>query len=201
MKKLHLLILCLSLAFILTGCAGIKTYTYQEELSDQNLNRGNRGYVAGEAPAVEPGRKTTRTMIGVDVELPPSEKYETRKKALKKAPVAKRPVRAEVEEREIIIEEKEEKRGFADDQWVVKERIKEEDVKIEVPQDIEYTVKKGDTLQKIAKKFLGRSSRWPEIYKANKDIIKKPSKIYPGQVIIIPGEVIIEEQIVEVDYK
>ena len=55
--------------------------------------------------------------------------------------------------------------------------------------------------EKIAKKFLGRSSRWPEIYKANKDIIKKPSNIYPGQVIIIPGEITIEEQTVEVDYK
>jgi len=198
MKKMYLSIFCLSLAFILTGCAGIKTYTYQEELPDQNLGRGNRGYVEGEAPAPDSGRKTTRTMIGVDVELPFSEKYEARKKALKEAPTTKRPVRAEVEEREIVIEEK---RGFADEQWVVKEKIEEEDVKIEVPQDIEYTVKKGDTLQKIAKKFLGRSSRWPEIYKANKGAIKKPSKIYPGQVIIIPAEIIIEEQIVEVDYK
>lgn len=49
-----------------------------------------------------------------------------------------------------------------------------------------YTVVKGDCLWKIAKKFYGDGSRWPEIYDANTDIIKNPNLIYPNQVFVIP---------------
>jgi nucleoid-associated protein YgaU len=51
-----------------------------------------------------------------------------------------------------------------------------------------YTVQKGDTLQKISKKFYGTTKKWTKIYEANKDIIKGPNKIYPGQAINIPVE-------------
>lgn len=61
-----------------------------------------------------------------------------------------------------------------------------------------YTIKKKDSLWSIAKKFLGKSSRWKEIYKLNKSIIEKTAKkhkrkdsknghyIYPGTKIKIP---------------
>ena len=49
-----------------------------------------------------------------------------------------------------------------------------------------YTIKKGDTLWAIAKKYYGKGSEYPKIFNANKDIIKDPNKIYPGQVIKIP---------------
>lgn len=49
-----------------------------------------------------------------------------------------------------------------------------------------YTVVKGDTLWGIAKKHYGNGSQWPKIHNANKDKIKDPNKIYPGQVFIIP---------------
>jgi len=50
-----------------------------------------------------------------------------------------------------------------------------------------YTVKKGDTLWAIAKRFLGSGSRWKEIYNANKSVIgKDPNLINPGQVLRIP---------------
>ncbi len=49
-----------------------------------------------------------------------------------------------------------------------------------------HVVVKGDTLSKIAKAHLGNSRRWPEIFEANKDKIKDPNKIYPGQEFIIP---------------
>jgi nucleoid-associated protein YgaU len=47
---------------------------------------------------------------------------------------------------------------------------------------------KGDTLQKISKKFYGKTNKWNRIYEANKDKLKSPNKIYPGQVIDIPVE-------------
>lgn len=49
-----------------------------------------------------------------------------------------------------------------------------------------YTIKKGDTLWAIAKKYYGKGSEYPKIFNANKDKIKDPNKIYPGQVIKIP---------------
>lgn len=49
-----------------------------------------------------------------------------------------------------------------------------------------YVVKKGDTLSGIAKKMYGNAGRWPDIYKANKDRIEKPSLIRPGWELRIP---------------
>ncbi len=49
-----------------------------------------------------------------------------------------------------------------------------------------HTVVKGDTLSAIAKKTLGNANRYPEIFEANKPMLKHPDKIYPGQVLRIP---------------
>jgi len=51
-----------------------------------------------------------------------------------------------------------------------------------------YTVVKGDSLSKIAKHLYGDANSWKRIYEANKDIIKDPDLIYPGQVLKIPNE-------------
>lgn len=48
------------------------------------------------------------------------------------------------------------------------------------------TVKKGDTLSQIAKEYLGDAKRYPEIFEANKPMLKDPDEIFPGQVIRIP---------------
>ena len=50
-----------------------------------------------------------------------------------------------------------------------------------------YTVVAGDTLSKIAKREYGDASKWHQIYEANKDTIKTPDLIYPGQTFKIPG--------------
>jgi nucleoid-associated protein YgaU len=49
-----------------------------------------------------------------------------------------------------------------------------------------YTVVKGDSLSKIAKQFYGNAGQWKKIYEANKDQIKNPDVIYPGQTFRIP---------------
>lgn len=49
-----------------------------------------------------------------------------------------------------------------------------------------YTVVKGDSLSKIAKQFYGNATEWKRIYEANKDVIKNPDLIYPGQTFKIP---------------
>lgn len=47
-----------------------------------------------------------------------------------------------------------------------------------------YEIKSGDSLSKIADLYPGLT--WQELYEANKDVIKDPDLIYPGQKIIIP---------------
>ena len=49
-----------------------------------------------------------------------------------------------------------------------------------------YTVAEGDHLMKIAQNKYGDEDKWNVIFEANKDAIKEPTKIYPGQVIVIP---------------
>jgi len=49
-----------------------------------------------------------------------------------------------------------------------------------------YTIKSGDTLSKIAKQFYGQANKYMVIFEANRDVIKDPDRIYPGQTIRIP---------------
>ncbi len=50
-----------------------------------------------------------------------------------------------------------------------------------------YTVKRGDTLGKIAKTCLGSTSKWQQIAKANPSI--NPNRLKVGDVLVIPGAV------------
>lgn len=49
-----------------------------------------------------------------------------------------------------------------------------------------YTVAAGDSLSKIAKKLYGDAKLWQRIYEANRDQIKNPDLIHPGQVLKVP---------------
>jgi len=49
-----------------------------------------------------------------------------------------------------------------------------------------YEIQSGDNLSKIAKRFYGDSNLYMRIFEANKEVIKDPNLIYPGQKIRIP---------------
>jgi len=49
-----------------------------------------------------------------------------------------------------------------------------------------YTVVPGDSLSKIAKHQYGDANKWRKIYEANRDIIRDPDLIHPGQTFKIP---------------
>ena len=55
------------------------------------------------------------------------------------------------------------------------------------PSGQNYTVRSGDCLWNIAKKFYGNGSQYTKIYNANRDKIKNPNLIYPNQVLWIPA--------------
>jgi nucleoid-associated protein YgaU len=50
-----------------------------------------------------------------------------------------------------------------------------------------YTVQKGDSLSKIAKREYGDAQQWRRIFEANRNIIDNPDLIYPGQVLRLPS--------------
>ncbi|HXG54567.1 MAG TPA: LysM peptidoglycan-binding domain-containing protein [Vicinamibacterales bacterium] len=54
-------------------------------------------------------------------------------------------------------------------------------------QDQTYVVVSGDSLSKIAKRYYGDANKWPRIHEANRDQIKDPDLIHPGQRLKIPG--------------
>jgi LysM repeat protein len=158
-------LLGLSLVFVLSGCV-VRTYPLTKERVDQDLI-GNRGYLQGQVPSEEvKERKTTRTTQVVEVELHSPIKFE-------RMPKAK------------IAEKTEDKTTWGNRGYITESTTPE----IAEPANIEkYTIQKGDTLQKISKKFYGTTKKWNKIFQANQDKLKAPNKIYPGQVINVPVE-------------
>lgn len=51
-----------------------------------------------------------------------------------------------------------------------------------------YTVKPMDSLAWIAKALLGDASKWTLIWELNRDVLKDPGMIHPGQTLKIPGK-------------
>lgn len=49
-----------------------------------------------------------------------------------------------------------------------------------------YTVQSGDTLSEIAKRFYGDANQYMMIFNANRDKLKDPNMIQPGQQLSIP---------------
>jgi nucleoid-associated protein YgaU len=48
-------------------------------------------------------------------------------------------------------------------------------------------IKRGDNLWRISREVYGRGIRYSTIYQANRDQIRNPNRIYPGQVFVLPA--------------
>jgi nucleoid-associated protein YgaU len=50
----------------------------------------------------------------------------------------------------------------------------------------QYTVKPGDTLSKISRDFYGDANQYTKIFNANRNVLRDPNTINPGQQLVIP---------------
>lgn len=51
-----------------------------------------------------------------------------------------------------------------------------------------YRVGERETLSEISMRFLGRSSRWVEIYRLNQSVVKDPNKLKAGLILALPAD-------------
>ncbi|MEA3287918.1 MAG: LysM peptidoglycan-binding domain-containing protein, partial [Candidatus Marinimicrobia bacterium] len=51
-----------------------------------------------------------------------------------------------------------------------------------------HTIRSGESLKRIARRYLGDAERWEEVYKLNQDVIKYANIIYAGQRIRVMNE-------------
>ena len=57
------------------------------------------------------------------------------------------------------------------------------------PKDGKITIQPGNNLWRISRVIYGDGTRYTVIYEANKDQIRDPNIIYPGQILLTPGVV------------
>ncbi len=188
MRVKRFAIVGLGLCVAAAGCARITTHVVEKPRVDQELQgNGNRGFLTGSAPQPTE-RKTTRQIIQTDVELPTSSEMNPWKKQQKTAAVSPVPVPPAVPQFPVLKElspsrwQEPEQEPFVPTERSVPKPIHQD----LTPSSKTYTVKSGDTLDKIAAKIYGDANQWRRIFEANKDKLKTPNKIYPGQKLVIP---------------
>ncbi len=165
-------------ALLLSGCARINTRVVEKPRVDQEV-AGNRGYLMGSGPAPAQ-RRTTRQMIETNVELPTMEEMNPwRKPKAQEIPPTSAPASAVPSGPSEPV------------RWEPPiEQLPEEEFEPSAPAAVTggtpYTVQKGDTLQKISQKFYGTTRKWNRIYEANRNVLRSPNRVYPGQKLVIP---------------
>ena len=165
-----------AVALSFAGCARIQTHVVEKPRVDQQMH-GNRGYLKGTPPPAS--QRPTRQMMETNVELPTMQELNPWRKPKQEAEPAGTPAPVASMPAEESYREPYQEPAIAP--------LMEPEQPVSVPAGgTSYTVQKGDTLQKIAKKFYGSSSKWYRIYKANKDVIKNADRIRPGLQLTIP---------------
>jgi nucleoid-associated protein YgaU len=56
------------------------------------------------------------------------------------------------------------------------------------PRNATRVVSRGDSLWSISRRSLGNGTRYAVVYRANRDRIRDPNLIYPGQILVLPAK-------------
>lgn len=182
----------LLMVFIMSGCT-MRVATYEADRVDQEL-KGNRGLVKGSVSDIpEPERKKTREMYNIEIELPHMDKESKKLESdlgnkgyiVKKEKLSKKTIEPITEQKRQVPAPVETITPDKPQVVYQKQAAPEEKSRTEERQK-SYVVQKGDTLQKISDKMYGTTKKWKKIFEANKNVLKNPDKIKPGQKLIIP---------------
>lgn len=205
MKKLMFYGLMLAV-FFLSGCV-MRVSSREVDRVDQKIV-GNRGFIFGKAATLpEKGKQKTKTIYDVEIEL--GSPYDIKREKTEDGPsaegnkgyVQKKDV-YEKETTPLKTQDTTLRQGVplypgkpqviyqkpAVDIGKTKDTVqtsKTPGKETGSPQET-YMVEEGDTLQKISKKFYGTTRQWKKIYEANKEVLKSPDMIKPGQRLLIP---------------
>jgi nucleoid-associated protein YgaU len=57
-----------------------------------------------------------------------------------------------------------------------------------VPRIATTTVSRGDSLWRLSRVTYGAGTRYAVIYRANREQIRNPNRIYPGQIFVLPTQ-------------
>jgi len=197
--------------FFVSGCV-VRTYTVERDRVDQAVY-GNKGFIMGTAPAATNTDteqvKKTREIYNVEVELPSS--YRTTKEEKARYRNKDKELYGNrgyvsgsmTPEKEVYVSESGNEKVSSSEpvgisgasrmpQVVYNELSASTGTQMlssgSGAQNQQYVVQKGDTLQKISQKFFKTTQRWKSIYDANKNILKSPDRIRPGQKLLIPKD-------------
>ena len=198
-------VVALGMVIGMSGCARVQTQVVELPRVDQEV-AGNQGYLAGAGAAATAPRKKTRQVVMTDIELMTGQEVRQGLKGVVK--MSSTPVKGELgpdgrgwrlaepssapaPESPAVSEPPPSAPYALEDELdmaPVEPPVSREAPTVEAPSaPTTYTVQKNDTLEKIAKKVYGDTKRWPKIYKANREVIKNPNKLYPGQRLTIPA--------------
>ena len=184
---------------LLYGCT-VRTYTVEKPRVDTEIT-GNQGCISGSCTPekresnLSSTRKTTVIEVELkskaDQEMMAEEKAEAAEEAPAKEPAAlfEEPAPEEqvnLEEPESKVYKEVEERYDAEREAMPAPQPEPMQPAAAKPHYTIYTVQKNDTLQKISYTFYNTTRRWNKIFEANRDILKSPDSIYPGQVLKIP---------------
>lgn len=188
MKHLFAVLTAVLMGVSFAGCAGVQTKVVEKPRLDQELH-GNRGYLKGSNPDNGP-RRDTREMFETNVELktlaeilPWRKRKAAEEEAARKqqAAVTPAPIPAFEPPAQEWQQEPQVEPAYQEPE------PQQEREEVSAPAGgSQYTVQKNDTLQKISQKHFGTTKHWYQIFQANKDMLKSPDRIRPGQTIMIP---------------
>jgi nucleoid-associated protein YgaU len=87
---------------------------------------------------------------------------------------------------EVRLQEQNRLKAAAEAAAAVKVKAASKEAPVQLPST--YTVRRGETLPQIAGRteIYNDASLWPLIYRANRDQIRDPKRLWPGQVLTIP---------------
>ena len=181
--------------------AGCKSSLHQVRVErvDQELSSGNRGYLVGGPPA-EGERDLTRDLLELEVQFNPRKQAAARRASQTAAAAAPRGVSVAVTAAEpsseamAALSQLPETPLFDEpepESPVAEKLTAESSPPAQAPSAApvagrRYTVKKGDSLWKIAKRFYGDPYKWRRIYEANQARLSNPNRVRPGMVLTIP---------------